>query len=128
MLLRNTLMLGMLLALGACSNYANFEPRDKTAQYDPHTGELTMPYPCPDWSQSETQNELNYPHSNYGCAVNTNSALQVAEPSDLYRGHGAPGPDTEATTSVIQLYRAGKIPVALTPMQDTGTSSGGSSQ
>ena len=124
MQMRQIVMLVAMLGLVGCDNY---EPREKTAQYDPTTGELTMPYPCPDWSQSETHNNGNYYHSNYGCAVNTNSALQVAEPSDLYRGHGTQSPDIETTTQVIQNYRAGKLPQPLVPMQDTG-GSGGSSQ
>ena len=117
-MVRTVMMIVAMLGLAACDN---FEPREKTAQYDPETGELTMPYPCPDWSQSETHNYLNQVHSNLGCAVNTNSALQVAEPSDLYRGHGPNTPDTEVTVGVVQQYRAGKIPVALAPQQDAGT-------
>ena len=124
-MLRNIVMLGMVLALAACGD--NFTPREKNAVYDPNTGELTMPYPCPDWSQSQTQNYLNEMHSNYGCAVNTNSALQVADPADLYRGHGDDRPDTEVMTKVITDYRSGKIPQPLLPMQDTGGSSGGGS-
>lgn len=125
-MLRNYVMMVALLGLAACGG-TNFEPRDKTAQYDPTTGELILPHPCPDWSQTQTTNYNHYTHSNYGCAVNTDSALQIADPSDLYRGHGENSPDTEVTTGVITQYRAGKIPVALAPMQDT-TSSGGSSQ
>ena len=127
MLLRNIVVMMTVLGLAACGGN-NFEPRDKNAQYDPTTGELTMPYPCPDWSQTQTYNYEHRAMSNYGCAVNTNSALQVADPSDLYRGHGANAPDTEVTTGVVSQYRAGKIPVALSPMQDTGGSTGGSSQ
>ena len=110
-----------VLVVTACAN--NFEPRDKTAQYDPHTGELTLPHPCPDWSQTQTANYEHQMHSNYGCAVNTNSALQVAEPSDLYRGHGVNAPDTEIMTGIVTQYRAGKIPAPLAPMQGTGGSS-----
>lgn len=106
----------MLLALGltACDN---FTPSDKQAVYDPVSKTLTLPHPCPDWSQSQTSNYLNENHSNYGCAVNTNSALQVADPADLHRGHGDNRPDTETTTRVIQDYRAGDLPVPLVPNQ-----------
>jgi hypothetical protein len=107
-----------LLVVAGCSN---FEPREKTAKYDPDTKQLVMPYPCPDWSQSQTSNYLNQPHSNFGCAVNTNAALQLDDPSDLHRGHGDARPDTGITTRVIEQYRAGDLPVPLTPIQDTGS-------
>ena len=122
MQLRHVAMVMALCGLAACGDN-NFEPRDKNAQYDPTTGELILPYPCPDWSQSQTYNYQHQTHSNFGCAANTDSSLQVAEPSDLYRGHGANVPDTEITTGVVSQYRAGKIPVALVPMQDTTGSS-----
>lgn len=111
----------LLVALGlsACSS---FTPREKVAVYDPQTDELVMPYPCPDWSQSQTQNYGNQLHSNFGCAVNTNAAVQIENPRDLYRGHGDVNPDTEVTTRVIHQYRAGDIPVALSPLQSTGAS------
>ena len=116
-MLRTTLMTAMLLALAACSN---FTPREKTASYDPKTKQLALPSPCPDWSQTETHNYRNEYHSNYGCAVNTNSALQLADPADLYRGHGDAHPDTDTTTKVIQKYHSGELPVALTPTQGLG--------
>ena len=122
-MVRHIAMIITMLGLAACTD--NFEAREKVAKYDPMTGDLTMPYPCPDWSQSQTQNYKNQIHSNYGCAVNTNSALQVAEPSDLYRGHGDDAPDIETTTRVVQRYRAGELPVPLTPQQ---SSSAGATQ
>ena len=118
-MVRYGLIIMVMSGLAACTD--NFEPREKAATYDPVTGELTMPYPCTDWSQSQTQNYQNHIHSNYGCAVNTNSALQIAEPSDLYRGHGDDGPDIETTTRVVQRYRTGELPVALTPQQSSNT-------
>jgi type IV pilus biogenesis protein CpaD/CtpE len=107
-------MVTLMTLLAGCSN---FTPREKVAIYDPATHALVLPHPCPDWSQSQTSNYLNEPHSNYGCAVNTNSALQVADPHDLLRGHGENTPDTGITTKVVEDYRAGKLPVALKPNQ-----------
>lgn len=107
----------MFLVMAALAGCSNFTPREKVASYDPVSKTLTLPHPCPDWSQSQTYNRLNEPHSNYGCAVNTNSAIQVADPNDLVRGHGKNGPDTGITTQVIEDYRAGLIPVALVPNQ-----------
>ena len=104
----------LVMSLTACDN---FTPSDKQAVYDPSSKTLTLPHPCPDWSQSQTSNYLNENHSNYGCAVNTNSALQVADPADLHKGHGDNRPDTETTTRVIQDYRAGELPAELRPNQ-----------
>lgn len=107
----------IIIAMAALTACDNFTPRPKVATYDPVTKELTLPHPCPDWSQTQTSNYLNEPHSNYGCAVNTNSALQVTDPNDLIMGHGDNNPDTGITTKVIEDYRAGKLPVALVPNQ-----------
>lgn len=108
-----------LFALAACGN--NFTPREKVATYDAETHSLVMPYPCPDWSQSQTENYANEQHSNFGCAVNGNLAAQLDNPEDLVHGHGISGPDTEMTTGVIQAYRKGDLPKPLTPLQSTGT-------
>ena len=118
MIARCGVVVMMVMLLGACDN---FTPREKVATYDPETKALTMPYPCPDWSQSQVHNYKNQVHSNYGCAVNNNLAIQLEDPEDLHHGHGDAHPDTEVTTGVVQQYRAGKLPVALTPMQSTGT-------
>jgi type IV pilus biogenesis protein CpaD/CtpE len=115
---RAALVLGMLIALTACDN---FVPQPKVASYDPETKQLTLPHPCPDWSQSQTRNYKNQLHSNFGCAVNTNAALQLDDPSDLHRGKGYSGPDTGVSTRVIERYRAGEIPEPLEPLQDSGT-------
>ncbi|MFZ4541164.1 MAG: CpaD family pilus assembly lipoprotein [Rickettsiales bacterium] len=107
------------MALSAC---ANFYPNEKVASYDPETG-MTLPHPCPDWSQSQTSNYLNANHSNFGCAVNRNSALQLDDPNDMVMGHGDKNPDTGITSGVITRYRAGELPVPLVPVQ--GSDSGG---
>lgn len=110
-------LLATFLFLTACDN---FTPTPKTARYDTRTGGVTMPAPCPDWSQSQVHNYLNEHHSNFGCAVNSNSAVQLAYPQDLLQGHGTDSPDTATTVRVIERYRAGEIPTELTPVQTTG--------
>lgn len=106
-----------LLLIAAC---ADFVPREKTATIDRQTGEVILPHPCPDWSQSSTINYDNSRHSNYGCAVNSNLAVQLENPGDLQEGYASAHPtDIEGTVRTIQLYRAGEIPVPLTPQQDT---------
>ncbi len=105
----------ILALLTACDDYV---PRDKTVQYDPAEQRLVYPHPCPDWSHNPVVNYDNSLHSNYGCAVNTNLAVQLEDPRDLHRGSGDAGPDAEITTHVITRYRAGEIPAPLEPQQD----------
>ncbi len=105
-----------VLLLAACNDY---EPREKKTSIDPLTGELTLPHPCPDWSHNATRNYDNSVHSNFGCATANNTAIQVENPLDMNRGHGASGPDAGITSSVIEAYRAGDLPAPLEAQQDT---------
>ena len=114
----------LLLALAACSE-GGFVPNPKTVSLDADSGALIMPHPCPDWSAPADANRLNTVHSNFGCAVNRNSALQLADPNDLVRGHGDNRPDTITTTRVVERYRAGELPAPLSPIQSTSSSSSG---
>lgn len=113
------------LFLTACTD--DFVPRDKTATYDSATGTLDLPYPCPDWSHSSLINYDNSLHSNFGCAVNTDSAQQLANPEDIAHGRASENsasPDSEISEGVIEQYRAGKIPQPLQPIQGSNGSSG----
>lgn len=118
--MRNLAFAVLLLSLAACDN---FTPRQKVATVDSQTGALVLPHPCPDWSQSQVHNYLNEPHSNFGCATNTNTALQLADPQDLVRGHGVDGPDGNITAHVVEQYRAGTLPQPITPTPTTGAAS-----
>lgn len=112
--LRPALILSaLLLALPGCTD---FTPADKSVHYDQASGELIQA-PCPDWSHPSHANEDNSLHSNFGCAVNRNLAIQLEDKADLARGHGTPGADTEATVRTIARYRAGEIPEPLQPQQ-----------
>lgn len=112
----STIMALITLCLtSACGD--NFIPADKQASYDPVKEELTLPAPCPDWSQSTTTNYLNAAHSNFGCAVNTNTALQLDNPQDMNEGHGNNKADTALNVGVIEQFRAGKLPKELSPLQ-----------
>ena len=61
---------------------------------------------CPNWSVPSQPNFENQSMSNYGCSVNSDLAMQVANPEDLF--HGRQGPATvDAITGAkaIQMYR-----------------------
>jgi len=107
-------LVGALMIAGCA---ADFDPREKTAGYDAATGKAVLPYPCPDWSQNATVNFDNSLHSNYGCAVNNNLAVQLADPQDLVRGRGTGSADLQTSTRTLERYRAGEIPLPLTPVQ-----------
>jgi pilus assembly protein CpaD len=61
---------------------------------------------CPNWSELSQPNFQNHSMSNLGCSVNSDLAMQVANPEDLF--HGRQGPvtvDAIAGTKAIQMYR-----------------------
>jgi type IV pilus biogenesis protein CpaD/CtpE len=111
------IVLFMPFLLVAC---ADFVPRDKTVTIDAQTGQAILPHPCPDWSQSSVINYDNSLHSNYGCAVNNNLAVQLENPGDLEHGYGSLKGDTDESVRTLQRYRAGEIPVTLNPLQPSG--------
>lgn len=60
---------------------------------------------CPNWSRLSQPEFEGSGMSNYGCAVNSNLALMVANPDDLVRGQEARGSDARAMTKAIKSYR-----------------------
>jgi pilus assembly protein CpaD len=69
---------------------------------------VTLP-PCPDWSRQSGTDFANLPHSNFGCATQTNLGLMVAEPRDLVRGRGLAPADGVHQAEGIVRYRTGKV-------------------
>ena len=62
---------------------------------------------CPNWSQHSQPNWDNRMLSNFGCAVNSNLAMQVANPQDLIHGREGTGVgDTVTAAKAIDFYRA----------------------
>jgi pilus assembly protein CpaD len=69
---------------------------------------VTLP-PCPDWSRQSGTDFSNLPHSNFGCATQTNLGLMVAEPRDLLHGRGLAPADGVHQAEGIVRYRTGKV-------------------
>jgi pilus assembly protein CpaD len=69
---------------------------------------VTLP-PCPDWSRQSGTDFSNLPHSNFGCATQTNLGLMVAEPRDLVHGRGLGPADGVHQAEGIVRYRTGKV-------------------
>jgi pilus biogenesis lipoprotein CpaD len=69
---------------------------------------VTLPA-CPDWSRQSGTDFSNQPHSNFGCATQTNLGLMVAEPKDLVRGRTLAPADGVHQAEGIVRYRTGKV-------------------
>jgi len=73
---------------------------------------VTLPG-CPDWSRRSGTDFANLPHSNFGCATQTNFGLMVAEPRDLVRGRTLGPADGIHQAEGVVRYREGKQPELL---------------
>ena len=61
---------------------------------------------CPNWDRGSTGEFQSSSMSNYGCAVNQNVAIMVADPEDLVRGqHGDGTGDPRTTARAVGVYR-----------------------
>jgi len=61
---------------------------------------------CPNWSVPAQPNFQNRSMSNFGCSVNSNIAMQVADPVDLIHGReGDSAVDVAAGAKAVQMYR-----------------------
>jgi len=61
---------------------------------------------CPDWSIPSQPNFDNRNMSNFGCGVNSNLAMQVADPVDLIRGQAGPSAvDASTGAKAVMMYR-----------------------
>ena len=61
---------------------------------------------CPDWSEPAQPSYGNHTMSNFGCGVNANLALQVANPEDLVNGHAGPSASDGVTgAKAVAMYR-----------------------
>ncbi len=80
---------------------------------------------CPDWSANSDTNLANATSSNYGCAVNSNLAVMVANPEDLLHGATATTQSNVHTTDkAVQIYE-GKAPTGAGDLKVNSTKSGG---
>lgn len=78
---------------------------------------------CPMWDASEIGARITT-SPNYGCAVNSNIALMVANPSDLVVGQsGGATVDAAAASRAIQTYRTRALTGAGGSVVQSGTSS-----
>ena len=61
---------------------------------------------CPNWSRPSQPDLDNQSTSNYGCAVNSNLAAEIANPEDLIHGReSTPVTDALTATRAVDMYR-----------------------
>lgn len=61
---------------------------------------------CPNWASAEHLGAPISTDPNFGCAINSNLAAMIADPSDLVRGQpGSAATDAEAAAKAVRDYR-----------------------
>ena len=68
-----------------------------------------VPDECGDWSKESSHDPMNFNHSNFGCAVQRNIGLMIADPADLLAPRTAGLHDTARSNIVIQRFRIGGV-------------------
>ena len=71
---------------------------------------LVTPPACPDWSRHTGVDYANKPHTNFGCATETNLGLMIADPRDLVSGRRLGPADGIHQADGIIRYREGEQP------------------
>ncbi|MGI9510341.1 MAG: CpaD family pilus assembly lipoprotein [Geminicoccaceae bacterium] len=71
---------------------------------------LVTPPACPDWSRRTGVDYANQPHTNFGCATETNLGLMIADPRDLVKGRTLAPADGVHQAEGIVRYREGQQP------------------
>ena len=95
---------GILVSPGAPVN-AGVVPAG-TARVVVSRNRAVVPH-CPNWDRPAAPDPENHSMSNFGCAVNSNIAMMVANPEDLVHGREGNGVgDTTTAAKAVQLYRS----------------------
>jgi pilus assembly protein CpaD len=69
---------------------------------------VATPSPCGDWSQNAARSSRNTPMSNFGCAIQNNVAVMVADPHDLLAPQKETAADAARRSTALGAYRSGK--------------------
>lgn len=83
------------------------------------TRKVAVTQECGDWSSNVMGNQYNETYSNYGCALQHNTAAMVANPEDFERPRGMPPALAGARGTAMETYVTGKWTV---PNSDPGFS------
>ena len=112
---------GLLIRRGAPVTAGAVEPG--TVRVIVSRSEASVPG-CPNWEETGEIGSRVTTSSNYGCAVNSNLAMMVADPNDLVLGQvGSSSGDAATATKAIKLYRESK-PTGAQGLKETITKGG----
>ena len=94
---------GLLLSEGAPVTPGGLDPEEVRVIVTRSTASVPG---CPNWERTSGAGATS---SNYGCAVNSNLAAMVADPSDLVLGQAGSGTgDASTAAKAIKVYREAK--------------------
>jgi pilus assembly protein CpaD len=98
----SALILGALLAAGPVEAKHNFSV-DSVNQPVVSGTQAVVPN-CPNWASGGVDSAA-MTDTNYGCAVNSNLAAMIADPSDLIHGKSDNSTDATSATRAIKAWR-----------------------
>lgn len=78
---------------------------------------------CGDWSGEAGFNPSSLPHTNYGCSVQRNVGMMLADPGDLVASGLSGRVDAAWSADVIENFRQGEPTGRQRPIEERGTSS-----
>jgi len=78
-------------------------------------------YACNQAWENLTATRNNMTYANFGCAVNSNLAAQIADPRDIGRAARATSSDALRKSEILGKYRKGEVTSAAKDEQATGT-------
>jgi pilus assembly protein CpaD len=109
---------GMLVSEGAPVTQGAIQPGSVRVVVSRRRAEVPG---CPNWSRPSSPDFANRSMSNFGCAVNSNLAMQVANPEDLLHGQeGSAVADAITGAKAVQFYRT-TPPTGAKGLQDIST-------
>jgi pilus assembly protein CpaD len=98
---KGVLVLSALLAAGATQAKQNFS-MDSPNQPVVTGGKASVPN-CPNFGSSGLDSAA-VTDANYGCAINSNLAAMIADPTDLIHGKSYDATDTRSATRAIKAW------------------------
>ncbi len=78
-------------------------------------------YDCNETWENIAKTANNQPYANYGCAVTSNLAAQIADPRDLNHAQAATSTDADRKAVIMDHYRKGEVTSSATDDAAKGT-------
>jgi type IV pilus biogenesis protein CpaD/CtpE len=130
---RNVFALG-LLTVGLFLSGCTVQEMALEEKYQPYAGSDRYPIkvahgkahvkPCGDWSDDSTYKPLNDNLENHGCAVQSNIAAMVSDPTDFVKPGKMPPVNSTLRTSAFTNANTGQAASSSDPVASASNSSG----